>query len=704
MQIILNDIQSLIVHSPVDAKIFIEGFLGTGKTTIGTSRYSNLINNTIAPESILILLPQHTLAKPYIENSLTNRLISGRLPIISTLGSLAKNVIQLFWPCIAREAGFENPEYPPTFLNIETSQHYLLNIITPLRNKGYFGTITIGQNRLLTQILDSLNKSALVGFSHKDISTRLISSWAGEEKITLAYEESQEVINLFRAFCLKNNLLDYSLQIETFIKQAWGNPSIRSYLNRYRHLIYDNIEEDIPVAHDMITDWFQDLDSALLIFNKDGGYRTFLGADPDHGYSLKVKCNTHYDLSESFTISNDMEQIRQNLTSCIDRSLKLKISLNSSISFSNYRYFTEMVDWVCQELHRLIIEKEIPSNQIAILSPYISDSLQFLLEQSLSKYKIKIYTHRPSRAFKEEPVINCLLTYAKIAHTQWNFTCTQYDLAIALMSSINGFDLIRANLLSKIVYHRNHLGINLSSFKQISSETNMPGRISYPIGEAYENLRQWLVDYMNSEELPLDIFLSQLFGEVLSQPGYTFHGNIDSALLTSQLTNSIRQFRLTTNNYLIHNLEPMGKEYIQLIDQGIIASQYVPRWDEQPEDAVILIPAYTYMMMDQPVKYQFWLDIGGMSWWERLYQPLTHPYVLSRSWEVNSKWTDSNEFESNQKSMTRLVSGLLRHCKDHVYLCISSVNEYGAEERGPLLQAVQRLLRYQAKPSENIFV
>ena len=36
-------------------------------------------------------------------------------------------------------------------------------------------------------------------------------------------------------------------------------------------------------------------------------------------------------------------------------------------------------------------------------------------------------------------------------------------------------------------------------------------------------------------------------------------------------------------------------------------------------------------MSNRPVDYQFWLDVGGRGWFERLYQPLTHPYVLSRA-------------------------------------------------------------------------
>ena len=70
-----------------------------------------------------------------------------------------------------------------------------------------------------------------------------------------------------------------------------------------------------------------------------------------------------------------------------------------------------------------------------------------------------------------------------------------------------------------------------------------------------------------------------------------------------------------------------------MVQDGVVAAQYVRSWQRQPEDAVLIAPAYTFLMSNRPVEHQFWLDVGATGWWERLYQPLTHPYVLSRRWE-----------------------------------------------------------------------
>lgn len=110
-------------------------------------------------------------------------------------------------------------------------------------------------------------------------------------------------------------------------------------------------------------------------------------------------------------------------------------------------------------------------------------------------------------------------------------------------------------------------------------------------------------------------------------------------------------------------------------------------------NAVLLTPAFTFLMSNRPVRYQFWLDVGSHGWWTRLDQPLTQPYVLSRQWDPSMRWSHDFEVVNNQKNLDRLVSGLLSRCREKVFLGISGMNEQGNEERGELVNAVQVLRR-----------
>jgi hypothetical protein len=137
----------------------------------------------------------------------------------------------------------------------------------------------------------------------------------------------------------------------------------------------------------------------------------------------------------------------------------------------------------------------------------------------------------------------------------------------------------------------------------------------------------------------------------------------------------------------------LAREYLLLVREGVVAAQYVKSWARQPEDAVLLAPAYTFLMANRPVDYQFWLEVGSTGWWERLYQPLTQPYVLSRRWEGERQWTDADEFAARQETLARVTLGLTRRCRKAVYLGLSELGEQGNELREPLLQALQRALQ-----------
>jgi hypothetical protein len=110
-------------------------------------------------------------------------------------------------------------------------------------------------------------------------------------------------------------------------------------------------------------------------------------------------------------------------------------------------------------------------------------------------------------------------------------------------------------------------------------------------------------------------------------------------------------------------------------------------------DAVLIAPAYTFLMRNEPVQYQFWLNIGGQGWAERLYQPLTQPHVLTRNWILGRVWTDEDEVETSAEGLYRLISGLIGRCRHRIYLGYSELGEQGVEQRGVLLDALQRMLR-----------
>jgi hypothetical protein len=682
-----------MVQRPVGSKVFLQGPAGSGKTTVGVQRMLHLLDSGVPAEAILVFVPQRTLATPYYEALHSPELAPGGQVTVLTIGGLARRMVDLFWPLVAEKAGFGHPERKPTFLTLETAQYYMARVVRPLLDQGYFESLVIDRNRLYSQIIDDLNKAAVVGFPHTEIGERLKAAWGGDPAEKRIYDEAQECATRFRQFCLAHNLLDFSLQMEVFVKHLWTLPLCRGYLlNRYTHLLVDNVEEDTPVAHDLLRDWLPHCQSALLIYDEEAGYRRFLGADPEGAQTLSQLCDETVTFESSFVTSPDVEAFASRLAQSFHRPVEpVSGDVLAVLSYEYHHYHTQMLDWVADEIGRLVGEEGVSPGEIAVLAPFLTDALRFSLVNRLEQRGVPARSHRPSRALREEPAARCLLTLASIGHPQWGICPGRFDVAYALMLAIEDMDLVRAQLLAEIVFRVQGKVPTLGSFDQINPE--MQERLTYLLGGRYESLRLWIDEYLSGPEAHLDHFLSRLFGEVLSQEGYGFHRNYDAGEVAANLIESVQKFRWVTEEALAQGEKPLGQEYVEMVGEGVVAAQYVRSWRLQPEDAVLLAPAYTFLMANRPVEYQFWLNAGGRGWWERLYQPLTHPYVLSRHWPRETVWTDENEYQSRQEALYRLTRGLIRRCRKKIYLGISELGEQGFDQQGALLQAIQRVLR-----------
>jgi hypothetical protein len=712
--------EEAIIAAPLQNNytMFLEGPAGSGKTSLAIERVRYLVRHGAPTAQSLVLVPQRTLGLPY-EDALQSGGMPPGVPVeVATVGGLVRHHVELFWPLVAQEAGFSEPSRPPVFLNLETTQYYMQRVTGLSPDTRGFEGVTITRHRLVSQLIDNLNKSALAGFPAEHIAERLKGAWAGESSRHRVFEQAQEQALAFRRYCLQHNLLDFSLQLDVFTHQVLPLEAFRAYLfGRFRYLVVDNVEENPPVTHDLLREWLARCETALVVYDSDGGYRAFLGADPESAHALREVCRQTFHLSGSHVMSDDVDALRVHLSTALNHPTSLNAG-NAGQAFSIMspvdapaetdappadtipRFQPQMLEAVAREIGDLVCERGVPPREIVVLAPFLSDALRFALSDRLRHYGVQVRSHRPSRALREEPATRCLLTLAALAHPHWRMAPGHEEVAQAMLQVLSGLDWVRATLLVQIVYRSRDGSPYLTSFEQIGTEAQE--RLTYSIGERYEEFRRWLEGYQErGSYAELDHFFSLMFDELLSRKGFGFHDDLDAAGQTANLIESVRRFRQVASGSDWSESRMVGPEYVDMVRQGILAAQYEWGWRVQPDEAVLLAPAYTFLMYNRPVSYQFWINVGSSGWWERIYQPLTHPYVLSRGWAAGTVWTDANELEARQLALYRLVVGLLRRCRGHVYLGMSRLSEQGYEETGPLLLAVGRVKRQLASQTED---
>lgn len=680
---------------------FLEGIPGTGKTSEAAQYVGQLISSGVAPERLLVLVPQPTQSTVFREAAFKVEAVGGTVEAYTFIG-FASQMVRTFWPLLAERAGFADPTSEPTFLNIETTQYYLARLANPIMATGVFtGTVSLPPQRILSQTLDNMTRSAMIDITLDEAFQRLSAGESAFGRKT-ALQASRQLADEFRKYCLANNLIDYSLVVELFSRDLMNDGGFRDWLfERYSYLIADNIEEMNAAAHDFIRSVLPKMEGALLIYDTDGGYRLFLGAEPDGAYDLKKLCA----FQETRRYSHVASQPLLELVTALQNTLMPDYSQETptigetalqSFKYGLSTYYPQMIEWTAQQIIDLV-RTGTPPREIAVVAPYLNDSLRFTLRYRLEQENIPVVSYRPSRALREEIAARAMLTLAQLAYPMPAHLPQDEDVADALHTVIDGLDPLRARLLVEVSYSPTQ---KLLPFDFLTPEARE--RITYRLGEEYEQLRKWLESNADPS-LPLDHFWQQLFGDLLSYPGYRFFGDVESGRVIGQLIRSARVFRETLYparpDDAPINWEAFRQEYFDLVAQGLLAGFYAPD-TIRDADAVYISPAYSFLMQNRIVDYQFWLDIGTASWSERIDQPLTHPYLLRREFE-GIVWNDDLELEETHKRLYMLAAGLARRCRRGIYLGISDLSEEGFEQGGLLQSTFNQIIRRSGANNET---
>lgn len=218
-------------------------------------------------------------------------------------------------------------------------------------------------------------------------------------------------------------------------------------------------------------------------------------------------------------------------------------------------------------------------------------------------------------------------------------------------------------------------------------------QVGYQVRERYQTLQQWLATYAAGEPTALDAFLTLLFGDVLSRPGFGFYNDTAGARACGRLVESARKFAEAVGRADRALPGELARAYTELVLGGIASAEYLLDWpDEPPDDAIVLATAYAYVTRDLRSDVQLWLELGAEGWWNRPNQPLTHPYVLSNNWAPGQPWREIEEDVARRETLGKLVYGLAARCDTSILLGSSELGVDGVEQRGPLQRAALRAL------------
>ncbi|HSG15737.1 MAG TPA: UvrD-helicase domain-containing protein [Anaerolineae bacterium] len=664
------------------------GPAGSGKTTALQHRLLTLLESGESAYTVLVIIAEQEHGQGFLD--MVHR--SGLGPYaelnIATYNTLARQMVSLFWPLIARPAGFERPYLPPTFLSYDLAQLLMWRVITPMLDDGAFANLRLRPQQIVSQLLDTLNRAALNGLTLEEATTRQIVSWAGAEEQRINLQEAAGAARHFRDECLTNNLLDLSLLVEVFDRQLIGHSEFQRYFSeRFRHLMVDNIEEQTPAGQNFVASLMIEAVTTAIAYDAGGGYKRFLAADPAGANRFYNLCESLYEFDASYTAPEHLLAISNLVENQLMSSQQPAAGAQEAVIDTVIgRYRREMVHDLVARLADLV-GQGLPPSEIAIIAPYLDGALRFTLTHALSAAGLPYYLLRRRSSPREEPRVRAWLTWLALGHPGWGIHPAPYDVAEAFNLSIDGMDPVRAKLLTDHIYQVDRLELRDSS----ALPPPVAERLGPDLLERADALSAWLADE-GDERHPLDVFLHRLFNDLLARPLFRPQPDLAAAAICDWLVRSAGRLLSAAEPMGLKTPSEIGRAFIAGIYDGLVTAD-PPELGEPPDlDGVLISTIYGYLLGGRPVEVQVWLEAAATGWWDIPRQPLSNAFVLAQSWPADRLWTMEDDFKIRNQLLSRIVRGLTSRCKNGIILANSELDRRGIRQDGPLWRALQPVL------------
>jgi len=661
------------------------GPAGSGKSLALQQRLVALLASGEPAYTVLVIVAEPEHSQAFLDQVQQSALGPYAELNVTTFNTLAREMVSLFWPLIARPAGFAKPYQPPSFLTYDLAQLLMWQVVTPIIDEGAFATLKLRPQQIVSQLLDTLNRAALNGLTVEEATRRQLVSWADADEQRIHISEAASAAGQFRQICLNGGMLDLSLVIDVFNRQLLGHPEFRRYFSeRYRHLLVDNIEEQTPVGQEFAASLMTATETATFAYDSGGGYKRFLAADPARASRFYDLCTNVFEFEVSYTSSEPLFSLSNLVENQLLGERKPVGGAETAVIHQMVtRYRREMVEELVTYLARLV-DEGLPPSEIAIIAPYLDGALRHSLTRALKSANMPYYLLRRRSSPREEPRVRSWLTWLALGHPEWGIRPAPYDIAEAYHLSIEGLDPVRAKLLTDNIY--------LAGEPRLVTSDVIPAPIALRIGsdllERADLIQAWL-DEQGGGRHPLDVFLHRLFNDLLARPALRTQPDLAAAAICDWLVRAAGRLLAAARPMGLDTDAEIGRTFVNGIYSGLVTAN-PPEFGEPPDpDGLMISTIYGYLLSGHPVDIQVWLETAATGWWDIPRQPLSNAFVLAQSWPPDRPWTMEDDFNLRNQLLARIVRGLTNRCRGGVILATSELDRRGVLQDGPLWRALQ---------------
>lgn len=641
---------------------------GSGKTTELLKRYHSIAKNN-GTEDILVFLSSAQNVRNFREN--INLMIAGNLNIYTYFG-FVNSEIKKHWPQLEANIKDDRSVIEPTFMTIETSHFLMSNYVEKFRSKkNYFKNIKAKSVQVAVQLIDNLNLAAFNLLSLDEMKNRLIYSVNDDMEKKKYIEESLEIMKIFRDFCIKYRLLDYSLSVSLFNNNMLKDKDYICFLKKnYKYILVDDLEKMVPSGQKFIKNIIDMGTDGYLTYNEHGGFNRFFGGNPQLSKKLFLEdAESIVYLENSFTASAESSNLEQEIKSVIEMGKKKSVESALFKGEIDSELRGDMLIKLGKKIISLI-EKGVKPEDIAVISPQIDKVLLFSLNHILGKHGYRLNNLNKSKRLVDVPFARALVIlylFYKNRTEMIGISALQQTFSLLLE-----LDPVRSSLLAEKIAAA---GMNLIDL----DDKNIREKIGFAGSERYDYLKRWLKEKEN-KKLEIEHFFQAVFSQLLSP----LNPSREDIFACKQMIESVARFREAVSNFHTQNDDLSGR-YIDMIYEGTLAADTL-FLEETKEEKVILSSPYKFLFSPEidGVEYMFLIDISSENWLRSIAKELVNPYIFTDQWEIKKEWNDKIDQNIRRRQLSDFLINLVNKVNNGIIFTDSFLNSMGWEQDGPL--------------------
>ncbi len=248
-------------------------------------------------------------------------------------------------------------------------------------------------------------------------------------------------------------------------------------------------------------------------------------------------------------------------------------------------------------------------------------------------------------------------------------------------------DPVRAGLLADTCYHVN------PDCPQLQPIQTYPrwDRFGFRASQAYDRLREWLARHRQSTSLAPPALLHRMIRELLPPESTLTFSELESLRVLMETLQHFWQLSQPTAPVTVDNTRQAIAEFLQLIDQGIVAARPLPEPSTwlPPSATVTLATIYQYRARRCHHRWQIWLDAGDRLW-EMAGVSQLFAAPLFRRGRPPQPWSVTEQQTLNQDRFKRIIFDLTARVTERLILAHSDIGVRGTEQTGQLLGLLDR--------------